>query len=363
VARKCLEVPALKKQIDQGAISVTQARKITPVLTAANQDDLLTLAQNLSARKLEKEIATLYPKAATVEHIKYTSGKRLALQCGVSEELMLKLRRIQDLESTRQRKNINLEEALEAMVKVYLHHKDPLEKAKRQKARGKLLLKSSTKKDQSSNLNNSIDINGLNYSKHLNALNNSIDLNNLNNSKHSSNLKQSHLKQPQNKTIISKTSNKLPDSSQVQLLQIPQISSQIPENSQLPQASKVTSQLHQGPQSPERPQSSQKPGSGPARVKKLNQKVSTRIIKRSIKESIKRTPIPARIVHTVWLRDNNQCAFTDQNGKKCTNKRYLEIHHRVPVVNGGLNTPDNLTVLCSAHHKMHHLFNLLPAIN
>ena len=286
VARKCMTIPALKKEITSGAISVTHARKIAPVLTSDNQTQLLSLAKNLSARKLEKEIATLYPKAATPEQIKYTSEKRLALQCGVSEELMLKLKRIQDLESTRQRKNISLEEALAAMAITYLHHKDPLEKAKRQQARGKLLLKSVPKRNQVPYLNDSIS------------------------SKHSNHLRQPHSKQtPNKKSIISNGLKKLPVSIQVQR-------------------------------------------SGGS-VKRNSNKAASRTTASKIIPT--RTPISAQIIHHVRLKDQGQCSFSDLNGKKCQNKRFLEIHHKKPVARGGSNTPENLTILCSAHHKILHM--------
>ena len=51
---------------------------------------------------------------------------------------MLKIRDVQNLESQRQKKNVSLEETLEALTELYLEKKDPVRKAKRQKARGKL---------------------------------------------------------------------------------------------------------------------------------------------------------------------------------------------------------------------------------
>ena len=38
----------------------------------------------------------------------------------------------------------------------------------------------------------------------------------------------------------------------------------------------------------------------------------------------------------------------------CTSQRWLEIHHIVPVSQGGRDEISNLTTLCHAHHKQRH---------
>jgi 5-methylcytosine-specific restriction endonuclease McrA len=68
----------------------------------------------------------------------------------------------------------------------------------------------------------------------------------------------------------------------------------------------------------------------------------------------KRVAIPATVKHEVALRDGGQCTFQDAQGKRCTNRKWTEIHHRVPVSRGGLNAAANLATLCSAHHRMVH---------
>ena len=70
----------------------------------------------------------------------------------------------------------------------------------------------------------------------------------------------------------------------------------------------------------------------------------------------KRKPIPAQIKHDVITRDNNQCTFT-KNGTRCNNRRWIHFHHIKSVAEGGQNTPENLTLLCSEHHKILHEFD------
>jgi hypothetical protein len=72
------------------------------------------------------------------------------------------------------------------------------------------------------------------------------------------------------------------------------------------------------------------------------------------KTALKRERFPAHLVHQLELRDQGQCTkHTD--GVRCTQRRWLHYHHIVPKHRGGLETLENLTTLCSAHHKMAHL--------
>lgn len=66
-----------------------------------------------------------------------------------------------------------------------------------------------------------------------------------------------------------------------------------------------------------------------------------------------RKPIPSYIRHQINLRDKNQCTHT-HNGQRCSNQRWLHLHHLKPVANGGQNSFQNLTTLCSGHHRLLH---------
>ncbi|MBI2605974.1 MAG: HNH endonuclease [Deltaproteobacteria bacterium] len=46
---------------------------------------------------------------------------------------------------------------------------------------------------------------------------------------------------------------------------------------------------------------------------------------------------------------------------RCEQKRWLQVHHIKPVSLGGGNTLENLTTLCSGHHRMRHVEHGLPA--
>jgi hypothetical protein len=67
-----------------------------------------------------------------------------------------------------------------------------------------------------------------------------------------------------------------------------------------------------------------------------------------------RTPIPAPVRHTVNQRDQGQCTFTDSNDRRCTERRWLVLHHHIHVAHGGANTAANLATVCQSHHRCLH---------
>lgn len=67
-----------------------------------------------------------------------------------------------------------------------------------------------------------------------------------------------------------------------------------------------------------------------------------------------RTTIPAALLHQVRFRDRDSCQFQMPDGNPCGTRRWIEIHHRLPVSEGGENALTNLISLCSAHHRAHH---------
>jgi 5-methylcytosine-specific restriction endonuclease McrA len=65
--------------------------------------------------------------------------------------------------------------------------------------------------------------------------------------------------------------------------------------------------------------------------------------------------IPARIRHQVFHRDKGQCTYKDpKTGKRCEDRRWLDIHHIKKRTVGGGHEIENLTLLCRGHHQMLH---------
>lgn len=61
--------------------------------------------------------------------------------------------------------------------------------------------------------------------------------------------------------------------------------------------------------------------------------------------------IPAEVRRKVWQRDGGQCAFVAHNGRRCTERAFLEFHHVVPHAVGGEATVDNIELRCRAHNS------------
>ncbi len=60
--------------------------------------------------------------------------------------------------------------------------------------------------------------------------------------------------------------------------------------------------------------------------------------------------VPASVKRAVWMRDGGQCAFVAADGRRCTERAFLELHHREPYALGGEPTVKNVVLLCRAHH-------------
>ena len=63
---------------------------------------------------------------------------------------------------------------------------------------------------------------------------------------------------------------------------------------------------------------------------------------------------PTHAKHTLALRDQGQCTFRYPDGKRCSERRWLDRHHLKSISEGGQNTIENLTTLCRAHHRYLH---------
>src|SRR5688500_18597326 len=61
--------------------------------------------------------------------------------------------------------------------------------------------------------------------------------------------------------------------------------------------------------------------------------------------------IPRAVQRAVWERDGGRCALVSRSGHRCTERTYLEFHHRVPHAHGGLATVENISIRCSRHNK------------
>ena len=100
----------------------------------------------------------------------------------------------------------------------------------------------------------------------------------------------------------------------------------------------------------------QEPVLNPLPLEETHDASPRRIIRQTEVNSLqkRRTVIPAAVQHTVTLKLKDQCSHVDAKGVRCTKKRWLHFHHIKPLSEGGDHRAENITLLCSGHHRMIH---------
>ena len=60
--------------------------------------------------------------------------------------------------------------------------------------------------------------------------------------------------------------------------------------------------------------------------------------------------IPAAVKRAVYERDGGRCTFVSADGRRCSERSRVELHHMKPFARGGGHEPDNLSLLCRSHN-------------
>ncbi|MCB9083289.1 MAG: HNH endonuclease [Bdellovibrionaceae bacterium] len=55
------------------------------------------------------------------------------------------------------------------------------------------------------------------------------------------------------------------------------------------------------------------------------------------------------------LKFAGRCGHMNHQGQRCSETKFLEVHHIKPLSLGGNNHLENLTLLCSGHHRAQHM--------
>ncbi len=126
VARKAVEIPELKTEIKTGRLAITKAHRIAAIITHENKHEWIEKAKNLSKHFLEIEVMRVNPEANSKESLRRVSETHFSLRLSLTDEVVQKVKRVQNLESTRLRQNRSLEQTVEATLDFYLKQKDPL---------------------------------------------------------------------------------------------------------------------------------------------------------------------------------------------------------------------------------------------
>ncbi len=84
----------------------------------------------------------------------------------------------------------------------------------------------------------------------------------------------------------------------------------------------------------------------------LSEKLNNNAPKNNIKTVAKVSRyIPKRVRYAAFTRAKHQCQFVSPSGRRCSEKRFLELDHIRPFSKNGLNDLQNIQILCSNHNK------------
>jgi hypothetical protein len=72
--------------------------------------------------------------------------------------------------------------------------------------------------------------------------------------------------------------------------------------------------------------------------------------------------VPAAVRRAVWVRDGGRCAFVSENGRRCTERGFIEFHHTAPYAAGGEATNDSIELRCRAHNLYEGELDFGPAV-
>jgi len=131
IAKKAMEVPAIKTAIEDNKITITNARKLITVINETNQAEWLEKASHCSSRELEKEIAKEKPKEAIKERVKAVAPDLFEFKCALTSKGNDLLARALDILSTQHKKNVDRGEAIEAVLEEFVERHDPVKQAER----------------------------------------------------------------------------------------------------------------------------------------------------------------------------------------------------------------------------------------
>jgi 5-methylcytosine-specific restriction endonuclease McrA len=61
--------------------------------------------------------------------------------------------------------------------------------------------------------------------------------------------------------------------------------------------------------------------------------------------------VPNAVKREVWRRDDGQCAFVSAEGRRCSERSFLELHHVRAYAKGGPATVENIALRCRRHNQ------------
>ncbi|MEZ4750786.1 MAG: HNH endonuclease signature motif containing protein [Bdellovibrionota bacterium] len=131
VAEKADEVPEIKQAVLTGELTLSQARRIVPVLTKTNHKQWIKKAKELPQKDLEREVTAVNPQAHVRERIRWVAKELSELKVSLSPEAAANLAALQNILSQKLHKAATMGDVIAWALHVARKKHDPVEKARR----------------------------------------------------------------------------------------------------------------------------------------------------------------------------------------------------------------------------------------
>ncbi len=131
ISRKASKIDRFQQALRESEISLSQARRLSAVVTKTNSEEWIKKAKTLSQRGLERAVAKENPKTLIQEGTRFISENILELKAALGADTERLVSRVQDLLSQTLGRAASWDETLKAMAKLYIERKDPVVKASR----------------------------------------------------------------------------------------------------------------------------------------------------------------------------------------------------------------------------------------
>jgi len=131
VARVCKEIPAVKKKIDLGSLTVSKVKRMASVINESNQESWIEKAETLSQKELEREVVKENPRERVFDRVVLLDDEFDAIHGTIRKETSLKKERVAELIAQKTGKPCDLEGLLSVVFEQYLERHDPVRKAER----------------------------------------------------------------------------------------------------------------------------------------------------------------------------------------------------------------------------------------
>lgn len=143
VAEKSVAVPELKEAIDQGELTLSEARRIAPVITPENSTEWIHKAKDFSQVQLEKAVTEVNPRKHLKDRVRPVAKEISELRVSIDPKTEENLGALKDLLSQKLKKAATLSDVIAWIAEMAREKVDPERKARRSKtiSSGKTLVR------------------------------------------------------------------------------------------------------------------------------------------------------------------------------------------------------------------------------